>query len=335
MLLNRLFRRRRLLIITPLLIVMLLPILYLVASEILYRQLATVLPHCDGKYSANSPASFTTDPFAPKFDPTPYFMPQYQSVDIPSRDPGIAISSWFIPADTPGAPAVIVIHGLGVATADCKHNPRALLPAGILNQAGYNVLMIDLRQHGDSTITTGMWAANTTEYRDVLGAWDWLINTQKIAPQQIGLFAYSGGTGAALIAMGHEPQIAAAWIDSPYADLTTAISDRLTSLKLPAFLIPGGLLMANLRGDNLLAFSPLSQTPYIAHSKRPVAIVHSVSDPVQPSRYAQILADALRANGGTVDLWLPPGTMHVGAMFDYPDDYAKRLTTFFDSYLRQ
>jgi dipeptidyl aminopeptidase/acylaminoacyl peptidase len=335
MLLNRLFRRRRFWLITPLLIIALLLIAYLAASEVLYRQLATVLPHCGGKFSANTPARFTTDPFAPNFNPTPYFMPNYQAIEIPSRDANITLSSWFIPADSANVPAVIVIHGLGVSTADCKHNPRALLPAGILHQAGYNVLMIDLRQHGDSTITTGMWAANTTEYRDVLGSWDWLINTQKIAPQQIGLFAYSGGTGAALIAMGHEPQIAAAWIDSPYADLPTSISDHLSAMNLPAFLIPGGLLMAQLRGDNLLVYSPLSQTPYIGKSHRPVAIVHSVDDPVQPSRYSQILADALREYGGTVDLWLPPGTQHVGAMFDFPQDYAKRLGTFFDAHLRQ
>ena len=332
---KRLSRRLRRLLAFALSLIALLIVIYLAASEILYRQLATVLPHCDGKYTANTPASFTTEPFAPDFDPTPYLMPSYQAIDIPSRDPGIALSSWFIPADTTNAPAVIVIHGLGAAAADCKHNPRALLPAGILHHAGYNVLMIDLRQHGDSTITTGMWAANTTEYRDVLGAWDWLINTQKIAPQQIGLFAYSGGTGAALIAMGHEPQIAAAWLDSPYADLITAISDRLTTMNLPSFLIPGGLFVAQLHGDNLLAFNPLSQTPYIARSHRPVTIVHSVSDSVQPSRYSQMLADALRANGGMVDLWLPPGTMHVGAMFDFPADYAKRLTAFFNSDLRQ
>ena len=331
---NRFLRRPRHLIALSLSLIVLLLVVYLATSEVLYRQLATVLPHCDGRFSANTPTSFSVDPYGTAFDSTPYLMPSYQAIDIPSRDAGIILSSWFIPADTVAAPAVIVIHGLGVGTGDCKHNPRALLAAGMLHQAGYNVLMIDLRQHGDSTITTGMWAANTTEYRDVLGAWDWLVNTQKFTPQQIGLFAYSGGTGAALIAMGHEPQIAAAWIDSPYADLNTSISDRLTTMSLPAFLIPGGLLIANLHGDNLLAFSPLSETPYIGQSHRPVAIVHSVSDPVQPSRYSQILADALRTNGGTVDLWLPLGTQHVGTMFAYPEDYAKRLAAFFNAHLR-
>jgi hypothetical protein len=54
-----------------------------------------------------------------------------------------------------------------------------------------------------------------------------------------------------------------------------------------------------------------------------------------PSRYAQTLVSNIQAAGGTADLWLPPGTHHVGAMFDFTEDYAKRLTAFFDSHLRQ
>ena len=105
--------------------------------------------------------------------------------------------------------AISAIHGLGVGTTDCKHSPRSLLPAGMLHKDGYNILLIDLRQHGDSTITNGMWAANTTEFHDVLGAWDWLVNSQKIAPQQIGLTRQPRGSrsgadpvGTAISAMG-------------------------------------------------------------------------------------------------------------------------------------
>ena len=141
--------RRRLLLILPLVAAGLLITGYLVASEILYRQLATVLPHCNGMFSTNSPAQFSTAPYNTDLDITPYLMPQYETVEIPSRDPGITLSSWFVPAVTDNAPAVLIIHGLGVDTADCKHHPRALFPAGILHRAGYNVLLIDLRQHGE------------------------------------------------------------------------------------------------------------------------------------------------------------------------------------------
>jgi len=74
---------------------------------------------------------FSAAPYHPDFRyHGPYLMPNFQAVDIPSHDPGITISSWFVPADTDAAsaPAVIVIHGLGVGTTDCKHSPRLVAP---------------------------------------------------------------------------------------------------------------------------------------------------------------------------------------------------------------
>jgi len=325
--------KRRLLVIVPLLLLMLLLVGYVAASEMLYRQLATVPPHCNGKFADNTPDHFSADPFNPDLDVTPFLMPQYETIEIPSRDPGIMLSAWFVPVAA-DAPAVVVTHGLGVGTADCKHNPHALLAAGMLYRAGYNVLLIDLRQHGDSTITDGMWAANTREYRDVLGAWDWLVHRKGFAPQHIGLLGYSGGTGATIIAMSQEPGVAAAWLDSPYADLTTTISDRLIKDGYPTWLIPGGYLMAALRGDNLLAYSPLTAAAQIAHSQRPVYIVHATGDPVLPVRYGETLASAIRDAGGAVQLWLPSADQHVGAMFAHTDDYAQRLAGFFDAHLR-
>ena len=146
----RFFRRRRLIALMVFLVVSVL-IAYFAASEILYVQLATVLPHCDGTFSTNTPAIFSADPYGTNFDTTPYLMPDYESVEIASRDAGITLSGWFVPAngDSADSATVIVIHGLGVGTTDCKRSPRALLAAGMLNQAGFNVLLIDLRQHGD------------------------------------------------------------------------------------------------------------------------------------------------------------------------------------------
>ena len=132
--------------------------------------------------------------------------------------------------------------------------------------------------------------------------------------------------------MGETPQIAAAWLDSPYTDLTTSISDRLVSSGYPTFLIPGGYLMAALRGHNLLAYSPLTEAAKLDH--RPLFVVHTIDDPVLPSRYAQVLVDAIHASGGDAELWLVAGAQHVGAMFAYPDEYAQRLTAFFDAHLR-
>lgn len=304
---------------------------YLLVCSALYTRLATVLPHCAGAFSENTPISFSADPFRPEMDTSPYFMPTYETVSIASRDPAITLSAWFVPADAPDAPAVLITHGLGVGIPDCKRNPRALLTAGMLHNAGYNVLLIDLREHGDSTIEDGLWAGNTEEYLDVLGAWDWLVNERHIVPQRIGLYGYSGGTGAVLIAMGEEPRIAAAWLDSVYADLPTTISDQLARSGYPAFLTPGGLLIARLHGDNLTALSPLTAVETIGD--RPLFIAHTDLDPFLSVDGAYRVVSALRAVGNTPQFWLVHGTGHVRAMFDHPQTYAQHLLTFFDTAL--
>lgn len=322
---------KRRLLISFTLVIALASIVYFALCWMLYMRLATVLPECAREYSANTPISFSADPFNSGLNTTPYTMPTYEAVSIPSRDPGISLSSWYIPANIPNAPAVLITHGLGVDVPDCKRSPRALMPAGMLHHAGYNILLIDLRDHGDSTIEDGLWAANTEEYLDVLGAWDWLVNNQHIAPERIGLFGYSGGTGATIIAMGEEPRIAAAWLDSVYADLPTSIVDQLERYGYPAFLMPGGLVVARLHGDNMTAFSPLDAAQKI--NGRPVFITHSDADPVLSVDYAYRLEAALRADGSNSELWIVSGSGHVHAMFDHTNDYEQRLIMFFDTHL--
>jgi dipeptidyl aminopeptidase/acylaminoacyl peptidase len=303
----------------------LLLILYLAASLIVYNRLAAVAPLCAGQYADNTPARFSVGSFAPGMDTRPYWMPSYETVSIPSRDAGITLSGWYIPAQGPRT--VLVVHGLGAAgAADCKRQPRALLPAGMLHQAGFNVLMIDLRQHGDSTVNDGMWAGGTKEYRDVLAAWDWLRTQKRIPPEHIGVYAYSGGTASTLYAMGDEPRVAAAWLDSPFADLGQAVNDRLWHDGYPLILLPGGLFMAQaLHGDNLTGMSPLAEAPKI--EGRPIFITHGDADNTLSVSYAYTLAGAL---GLPKDrLWIVPGVDHVRAAFAFPQEYARRLTGFF------
>ena len=69
-----------------------------------------------------------------------------------------------------GGTTVILSHGFG----GCRKGANDLLAAGMLHRNGIAVLMIDLRDHGDSTKEDMRFAGGTEEYRDVLGAWDWL-----------------------------------------------------------------------------------------------------------------------------------------------------------------
>jgi uncharacterized protein len=322
---------KRLLIALVIGIICLGAVAYAWASAMLYFRFATVIPRCDGQFAENTPANFSLGDFGEDIDVSAYWMPDYEIVDIPSRQPDIHLSGWYIPAETSDAPAVLVIHGLGAGVAECKRHPRALFPAGMLHRAGFNVLMIDMRDHGASTIDDGMWGAGSEEYQDVLGAWDWLQAEKDISAEDIGIFAYSGGTAGAMIAMGEEPDIAAIWLDSPLTEIHQGISDLLERNGYPRFLTPGGVAMARILSNDVMdAYSPIAATAKIDH--RPAFVVHGDADQTLPVEYGYTMAEKLGLSED--QLWIAPDCNHIQAMFKFHEQYEQRLASFFDEALR-
>jgi dipeptidyl aminopeptidase/acylaminoacyl peptidase len=219
---------------------------------------------------------------------------------------------------------VLVVHGL----KGCKRNANVLLAGGMLHRNGFSVLMIDMRDHGDSTIEDGRYAGGTEEYRDVLGAWDWLVNEKGFAPERIGLFGMSLGAATVMIAAGEEPRVAAVWEDSGFADIRTALDAELSRNGFPTILSAGGLLMARVvSGDDIAAFSPLDAVRKL--DGRPIFITHGTSDTRLSVQYAYDLAEAVQADGGTVDPWIVEGAEHVEAIFTHAAEYEERLAVFF------
>jgi dipeptidyl aminopeptidase/acylaminoacyl peptidase len=248
---------------------------------------------------------------------------------LPSRDAGITIAGWWLPAATADAPAVIVVHGF---TA-CRRDHAVLLPAGMLYRNGFSVLLIDLRDHGASTIEDGRFAGGTDEYRDVLGAWDWLRTERGLPAGKIGLVGISLGAATVLLATGQEPGVAAVWEDSSYADLDSAILAELERSNYPTFLAAGGVLAARLlSGDDLVSYSPLDAVHRFAG--RPLFITHGEADTRLSVAYARELESAILIDGGDVEAWLIPGAEHTEAMITHVDEYERRLVAFFDRSLR-
>ncbi len=303
-------------------------IVYLVVSILLYIRLASVQAFCAGEYANNTPANFNADPFSPALDTRPYWMPTYEDVRFQSD---VMLSGWYVPAADPNAPAVIVVHGLGAGAADCKRNPRALMIAGMLHRAGFHTFLIDLRQHGDSTVTTGLWSGNTHEHRDVIAAYQWLIDEKGIAPDRVGVAGYSGGTGAALIAMSEEPRIAAAWLDSVYTDIPSTIEAVLEQAGIPGWFATGGFFIARITGNDLTAYNPINAAVNI--NGRPIFITHSDADPFLSPAYADQMLAALREHGNDPGFWQIHSDTHVRAMFDQTAEYERRLVEFFTAAL--
>ena len=65
-----------------------------------------------------------------------------------------------------------------------------------------------------------------TEYLDVLGAWDWLIE-KGWSEAQVGLMGNSMGGGTTTIAMAKEERVRAAWVDGGVCDVDEVLRDGI------------------------------------------------------------------------------------------------------------
>jgi len=303
---------------------------YGTAGALVYTTATAATAQClrgPAAWQNNTPAAFdaggTLD-----VDLSPYTMPHYETVTLSSREDGLTLAAWYIPAAETDAPAVIVVHGLN----SCRRAPQPLYVAGMLHRAGFHVLIPDLRNHGDSTVSAGRMAGGIAEYRDVLGGWDWLVQTPGIAPDRIGLLGLSLGAATVMIAGGEEAQVAAVWADSPYADIEKAILDELARNGYPPFLAPAGILMGRvIDGVDITARSPLQAA--IQMERRPLFVVHGDADTRLPVEHSLWLAEVLEQQGRSLELWIAPGSGHLAAMFDYPQEYESRLIDFFSTHL--
>jgi dipeptidyl aminopeptidase/acylaminoacyl peptidase len=255
-------------------------------------------------------------------------MSTYEEVRFNSRQSNLQISGWYVQGN-PDAPAIIVVDGLG----GCKYAQATLVPAGLLWHDGFNVLMIDLRNTGDSDSDNGYSAIGNKEYQDVLGAWDWLQQEKSFAPAQIGILGNSLGAAAVLFAFQHEPQIAAIALNSPFANLPQIIREEMRLNNFPGFFAPVSILMGRwVSGENLIEHDPVDAL--LSAGTRPVWIVHSAADTRIAIHHSHQLQQAAEQAALNVSFWFIDGVGHVRAPGVMPDEFQERLGTFFRANLQ-
>jgi dipeptidyl aminopeptidase/acylaminoacyl peptidase len=308
-------------------IVLLLFVAYFVFGYVVYTRLANVRGSCD-MHLANRPDHFTNITEWPVEDFSPFFMPgSYETVRFPSRDAGLQLSGWYVQGD-PSAPAIIVVDGLG----GCKYAQATLVPAGILWRDGFSVLMIDLRNTGDSDSDNGYSAVGNKEYQDVLGAWDWLIQEKGFAPEQIGILGNSLGAAAVLFAFQAEPRIAAIALNSPFANLPQIIREEMKNNGFPGFLAPASVLMGKLvSGENLVERDPIEALK--SAGDRPVWILHSTGDTRIGVHHSYQFQAAAQQAGINATFWFVDDIAHIRVPGVLPEEFRARLGDFFRLHL--
>ena len=128
----------------------------------------------------------------PRDDPTNALRRAFDAVAFEASD-GTRISGWWVPTGpTPAGRSVLLVHGLGGGKADVLTMAEPLL------NAGYNVLLIDLRAHGRSG---GQFSSfGDLERHDVEAAAAWAKANRPAATRQLVALGASMGAAAVLAA---------------------------------------------------------------------------------------------------------------------------------------
>ncbi|WP_221469241.1 alpha/beta hydrolase [Cohnella nanjingensis] len=144
---------------------------------------------------------------------------------------GQPIRGWFLPqpnasASEPG-PAIVVAHGWG------SNRSRVLRYAGPLHEAGFAVLLYDVRAHGDSGPHRA--PSGLLFYQDIEAAIAWLNRRPDVDAARIGVLGHSLGAFGAVLALDAGVPIAALVTDAMPVRFATMVEAELRRRRLPAF----------------------------------------------------------------------------------------------------
>ena len=249
----------------------------------------------------------------------------YEDVEFSPRGrEEIALRGWWIPAAEPRA-TVIRVHGV-----DSNRNSLLGLAAP-LTDAGYSVLLFDLRGHGESD--AARMGAGLDERDDVLGAIDYIIRERGASPGAIFLHGNSYGGAIALMTGWREPAVAGVYADSAFASLPDLVVQEVARRTvLPAWaasaLRPGiGLISRWIYGIDLNDVQPwrdAAEYPY------PLGLAHCRPDErIEITHYERIRARLSDSRFTTVFENCP----HSDAWHIHPQQYAAAVLAYLNARL--
>ncbi|MFS1513359.1 alpha/beta hydrolase [Chengkuizengella sp. SCS-71B] len=254
--------------------------------------------------------------------PTSYDL-KYANIEFKSRNQPTKLKGWFIPNHSiePANMTIIFVHGYTKNRE--QDNFPFLSLAYFIVKAGYNVLLFDLRNSGESSgdVTT----LGQLEKYDVLGAIDWIQQNKK---GKVGLLGVSMGAATAIQAAAEEPSVAGLIADSPYHDLKTYLKTNLaTWSNLPNFIFTP--LIMNLLGP-IVGIKPEEVSPIKsvdAVYPRPILFIHSVGD--QSISYTDS-EKMFNKHPDHFNFWKTKCEVHVRSFQQFPVEYTNKVITFFN-----
>ena len=243
----------------------------------------------------------------------------YEDVTLQTSD-GVSLAAWYVPSANRAA--VVLLHGAGSTRSN------VLDEAAVLADAGFGVLMVDARGHGDSggqAMDFG-WHGDA----DIGAATTWLSARPDVDPDRVGAVGMSmggeeaiGATGTnrvlrAVVAEGATARTAGdeAWLSDRYGvrgllteQLEKAqdwVTDALTSASVPS---------------SMRAAVSASDAQYLLITGGNVQVERRAADYISSAAPER------------VQVWTVPGADHTGGIKTAAEDWADRVVEFLNSAL--
>lgn len=234
---------------------------------------------------------------------------------------GLSGDAWWIPADSPLG-CVVMVHGYDPFIDPKSGDPGPLLDlAAHFHQWGYGTLIINLGY------ATGAhpYSGGELESADVTQAVNWCAERHL---GRVGLWGFSAGGSAALLAASNGAPVAAVAADSAFADAGTVITEqasRVTRLPTGFLMLVPPLMTALAYPGPVNLLEVLSQQPIDA----PVLLIHGQAD-------SAIAPDNLVSLQRVTDaaIWKVPAADHIRSYQVSTAEYLSRARTFLDAHLK-
>ena len=227
----------------------------------------------------------------------------------------IALAGWYIPVAGgagPTGPTVVVAHGWG-------SNKSAMLDRAAILHDAYNLLILDFRNHGQST--DAATTQGVREAADLSAMIDWLEREK--GPAQIAVLGVSMGGATALAEAGRDDRVDGVIVESAHATLATAAQARLDRSGYPLSTLGSwAILLGTLirTGEDVSSVDPVQTVQRL--DDRPLLLIHGQTDgSIGPDDAQSILAAATDA-GSPAELHVCPAAGHGESAEVCAEDYA-------------
>jgi len=245
-----------------------------------------------------------------------------EEFDVRASDSSL-LRGWRVRAPEPNGNWVLLFHGVG------DNRIGVLEHALVLLHAGYGVVMMDARAHGESegAMATYGWLErnDTREIVDALEASE--------HPRHLFALGESMGAGIALQSAAVEPRIEGVVAEAAFANLREASYDyaglRQSPLLGKTLFAPGTWTMLY-HAEKLatLAAAEVSPEKAVASRTFPVLLICDSGDVALPCRHTKKIYDAAI---GRKEMWIVPDAYHTAALGYQPAEFRRRVLAFFES----